>query len=92
MELIDGKKISLQLQEEIAIENQTKSRQKILFKKAFANLNEREKDILTKRQMLENAMTLEELSQIYKVSRERIRQIEENAINKIRKEVLKIKK
>ena len=79
-------------QEEIAIENQTKSRQEILFKKAFANLNEREKDILTKRQMSENTMTLEELSQIYKVSRERIRQIEENAINKIRKEVLKIKK
>jgi RNA polymerase sigma-32 factor len=88
-DLIASNEIS---QEEIAIENQTKSRQKILFKKAFANLNEREKDILTKRQMLENAMTLEELSQIYKVSRERIRQIEENAINKIRKEVLKIKK
>ena len=88
-DLIASNEIS---QEEIAIENQTKSRQKILFKKAFANLNEREKDILTKRQMSENAMTLEELSQIYKVSRERIRQIEENAINKIRKEVLKIKK
>lgn len=88
-DLIASNEIS---QEEIAIENQTKSRQEILFKKAFANLNEREKDILTKRQMSENTMTLEELSQIYKVSRERIRQIEENAINKIRKEVLKIKK
>ena len=71
-DLIASNEIS---QEEIAIENQTKSRQKILFKKAFANLNEREKDILTKRQMSENAMTLEELSQIYKVSRESIRQI-----------------
>jgi RNA polymerase sigma-32 factor len=88
-DLIASNEIS---QEEIAIENQTKSRQEILFRKAFANLNEREQDILTKRQMSENAMTLEELSQIYKVSRERIRQIEENAINKIRKEVLKIKK
>jgi DNA-directed RNA polymerase sigma subunit (sigma70/sigma32) len=35
-------------------------------------------------------MTLEDLSQFYKVSRERIRQIEENAINKIRKEVRKL--
>ena len=79
-------------QEEIAIENQEKSRQEILFRNAFATLNEREQDILTKRQMSENPMTLEDLSQIYKVSRERIRQIEESAINKIRKEVLKNKK
>lgn len=76
-------------QEEIAIQNQERSRQEALFKKAFATLNEREQDILSKRQMSENPLTLEELSQIYKVSRERIRQIEESAINKIRKEVLK---
>lgn len=79
-------------QEEIAIENQERTRQEIAFKKAFANLNERERDILMKRQMIENPLTLEELSQIYQVSRERIRQIEESAINKIRKEVLKAKK
>ena len=74
--------------EEISIENQTKSRQHLIFKRAFAKLNEREQDILQKRQLAENSMTLEELSQIYKVSRERIRQIEENAIRKIKKEVL----
>ncbi len=74
-------------QEEIAIENQEKSRKTALFQKAFATLNEREKDILTKRQMAEESLTLEELSQIHKVSRERIRQIEENAIKKIRKEI-----
>jgi RNA polymerase sigma-32 factor len=74
-------------QEIIAIENQKKSRQEFLFKRAFASLNDREKDILTKRQMIENAMTLEELSQLYGVSRERIRQIEENAIRKIKKTV-----
>ncbi|MBP7709447.1 MAG: RNA polymerase sigma factor RpoH [Rickettsiales bacterium] len=78
--------------EETAIGNQEYSRQEAAFKKAFAHLNEREQDILAKRQMSENPLTLEELSQIYKVSRERIRQIEESAINKIRKEVLKIKK
>ncbi len=75
-------------QEEIAIANQERSRQETAFKKAFADLNDREKDILTKRQMSENPMTLEELSQIYKVSRERIRQIEESAIKKIQKAVL----
>jgi RNA polymerase sigma-32 factor len=74
-------------QEEIAILNQEKSRQEIMFKKAFTALNEREKDILIKRQMSENSLTLEELSQIYKVSRERIRQIEENAIKKIKKSI-----
>lgn len=74
-------------QEQIAITNQEKSRQAIAFRKAFEKLNDREKDILAKRQLIENPMTLEELSQIYHVSRERIRQIEENAINKIRKEL-----
>ncbi len=77
-------------QEYLAIENQEKSRQEILFKKAFETLNEREKDILVKRQLSENPLTLEDLSQIYKVSRERIRQIEENAINKIKKEIGKL--
>ncbi len=72
-------------QEEIAILNQEKSRREALFRKAFESLNEREKDIIIRRQLSEDAMTLEELSQIYKVSRERIRQIEENALNKIKK-------
>ena len=77
-------------QEEIAIKNQEKSRQKELFSMAFSKLNDREKDILLKRQLSENSMTLEDLSQIYKVSRERIRQLEENAIKKIKKEISKI--
>ena len=77
-------------QEEIAIKNQENFRQKTMFKTAFASLNEREKDILLKRQMTEKSLTLEELSQIYKVSRERIRQIEESAIKKLKKEVQKL--
>lgn len=84
-EVVDLMASNDESQEEIAILNQEKSRQEIMFKKAFATLNEREKDILIKRQMSENSLTLEELSQIYKVSRERIRQIEENAIKKIKK-------
>ncbi len=76
-------------QEEIAIVNQEKSRQEKLFYNAFNKLNERERDIIYKRQMIDDSMTLEELSQIYKVSRERIRQIEENAISKIKKDIKK---
>lgn len=77
-------------QEEIAIKNQEAKRKSVLFRAAFATLNEREQDIITKRQLLEDGMTLEDLSQIYKVSRERIRQIEENAIRKIKKEIARL--
>lgn len=79
-------------QEEIAIQNQEKSRQIALFNAAFKILNEREKDILVKRQMSENSATLEDLSQIYKISRERVRQIEAQAIEKIKKEIRKLQK
>jgi len=74
-------------QEQIAIENQEKSRQKQLFKKAFETLNPREQEIIFKRQLSEDSQTLEELSQHFKVSRERIRQIEENAIKKLKKTI-----
>ncbi|NBX52758.1 MAG: RNA polymerase sigma factor RpoH [Proteobacteria bacterium] len=72
-------------QEEIAIDNQEKSRQRELFKKAFDKLNLREQEIIFKRQLAQDSQTLEELSQHFKVSRERIRQIEENAIKKLKK-------
>ena len=73
--------------EQIASQNQEKLQQKTLFKAAFDKLNEREQDILFSRQISENHLTLEELSQKYQISRERIRQIEENAIRKIKKEI-----
>ncbi len=76
-------------QEQIAIERQEQSRQKLMLRDALLVLNERERDILIKRQMSEHPLTLEDLSQIYNVSRERIRQIEESAIKKIRKEFTK---
>jgi RNA polymerase sigma-32 factor len=72
-------------QEEIISDSQTKSYQETLFKKSFAMLNVREQDIITKRHLTEKPLTLEELSKIYNISRERIRQIEEVAIKKIKK-------
>lgn len=85
IELVDLMASSDESQEEIAIKNQEKALRESLFRRAFDRLNDREKDILFKRQMSEESLTLEDLSQIYKVSRERIRQIEEAAIKKIRK-------
>ena len=77
-------------QEQIAIDNQEKLQREKLLREAFLVLNEREKDILIKRQMSEVSMTLEELSQAYSISRERIRQIESAALEKIKKEILRL--
>ena len=51
-------------------------------------LNQREKEILTARRLSENIATLEDLSKKYKVSRERIRQIETKAFEKLQKAML----
>ena len=50
---------------------------------AMSVLNEREQDILTQRRLQDNPTTLEDLSQVYNVSRERIRQIEVRAFEKL---------
>jgi RNA polymerase sigma-32 factor len=54
------------------------------------SLNEREKYILTQRRLIEEPQTLEELSQTYSVSRERVRQIEVRAFEKLQKAMLRI--
>ena len=54
-----------------------------LLAEAMAVLNEREQDILAKRRLAEKVITLEELSDHYNVSRERIRQIEVRAFEKL---------
>jgi RNA polymerase sigma-32 factor len=57
---------------------------------AMGSLNEREKHILTERRLTDNPQTLEELSQQYDVSRERIRQIEVRAFEKLQKAMQRI--
>ncbi|MCF8487334.1 MAG: RNA polymerase sigma factor RpoH [Rhodobacteraceae bacterium] len=54
-----------------------------LLVKAMSILNERERDILMQRRLAETPVTLEELSESYGVSRERIRQIEVRAFEKL---------
>ena len=56
-----------------------------LLVEAFDVLNDREKDILTQRRLSDKVVTLEELSTQYDVSRERIRQIEVRAFEKLQK-------
>ena len=51
-------------------------------------LNDREKEILYARRLNENPSTLEDLSKKYKISRERIRQIENKAFEKLQKHML----
>ena len=55
-------------------------------------LNPREKYILTSRRLSENAPTLEDLSKKYNISRERIRQIETKAFEKLQKAMLNASK
>ena len=61
-----------------------------LLLEAMDSLNEREKHILTERRLIEEPRTLEELSQEYNVSRERVRQIEVRAFEKLQKAMLRI--
>ncbi|MEQ8934702.1 MAG: RNA polymerase sigma factor RpoH [Amphiplicatus sp.] len=56
-----------------------------LLENALATLNEREQHIITERRLKDNPSTLEELSQEYGVSRERVRQIEVRAFEKLQK-------
>jgi RNA polymerase sigma-32 factor len=58
-----------------------------LMAEAMSVLNEREQDILTQRRLMDNPVTLEELSSQYDVSRERIRQIEVRAFEKLQKKM-----
>src|SRR5476651_914712 len=58
-----------------------------LLAKAMSHLNERERDILTHRRLREQPTTLEDLSQKYNISRERVRQIEVRAFEKLQKAI-----
>ena len=57
---------------------------------AMDDLNDREKHILTERRLTDDPKTLEELSQVYGVSRERVRQIEVRAFEKLQKAMMRI--
>src|SRR5262245_33559630 len=58
-----------------------------LLEKAMTHLNDRERHILTERRLRDNPTTLEDLSQQYGISRERVRQIEVRAFEKLQKAI-----
>ena len=76
-------------QEQIFSYNEEISKKKKLMIESLKHLKDREKNIIVKRRLLETPKTLEELSQEYKVSRERIRQIETRAFEKLQEEMKK---
>ena len=65
---------------------------KELLESSMKMLNQREKEIITARRLVDNPTTLEELSKKYKISRERIRQIETKAFEKLQKSMINASK
>ena len=61
-----------------------------LLQEAMGGLNEREKHIIEERRLAEEPKTLEELADVYGVSRERIRQIEVRAFEKLQTEMKRL--
>ena len=79
-------------QELILSQKQEYDDKKELLNDAMKILNEREKEIINARRLSENPKTLEELSKKYKISRERIRQIETKAFEKLQKSMINASK
>ena len=78
------------LQDETVADAEESSVRHEMLVEAMESLNDREKHILTERRLTESPQTLEELSQVYDVSRERIRQIEVRAFEKLQKAMQRI--
>lgn len=70
-------------QEETYAENEELSGRKALLATAMSSLNERERHIFTERRLTDEPSTLEELAHQYGISRERVRQIEVRAFEKV---------
>ena len=77
-------------QEARVAEEDELSHRKGLLGEALKVLNDRERHILTERRLTDEPKTLEELSQVYDVSRERIRQIEVRAFEKLQKALMSL--
>lgn len=74
-------------QETVTADTEERNQRLQLLSKAMEGLNDREKHILTERRLSEPAKTLEELSKQYEISRERVRQIEVRAFEKVQKSI-----
>ena len=79
-------------QELLVSQKQEYNDRKELLDSAMKVLNEREKEIIKARRLIDNPSTLEELSKKYDISRERIRQIETKAFEKLQKSMINASK
>ena len=73
------------LQDTLVADEQERTQRHAMLVEAMDGLNDREKHILTQRRLVDDPETLEELSQQYGISRERVRQIEVRAFDKLQK-------
>ena len=78
------------LQDEVYAETEERMVRRSLLVEAMGSLNEREQNILTERRLVDEPKTLEELSSVHGVSRERVRQIEVRAFEKLQKAMMRI--
>lgn len=82
--LVDKKTID---QETIVVEKNELNRRKSMLGNAITHLDNREKKIFISRRLTDSPITLEELSKEFKISRERVRQIEVKAFKKVQEVV-----
>ena len=78
------------LQDEVFAETQERVSRRAMLIEAMEALSEREKHILTERRLIDEPRTLEDLSQEFGVSRERVRQIEVRAFEKLQKAMMRV--
>ena len=74
-------------QDLVVAESEELSKRRGLLQEALLTLKERERHILTERRLKDDPTTLEDLSQVYNISRERVRQIEVRAFEKLQKAI-----
>jgi len=86
-EWIDWLEDNSQSQEYIVASNQEMTMRRELLQGAMMCLTDRERHILTERRLKDDPATLQDLSDVYGISRERVRQIEVRAFEKVRKSV-----
>ncbi len=76
--------------EALAAASEESARRRDLLARALQTLPERERHILSERQLSEQPKTLEELGTVYGISRERVRQLEVRAFDRVKKAVEKL--
>jgi RNA polymerase sigma-32 factor len=74
-------------QEELLLEKEEVDQRSSMIRNAMQNLNEREQRIICERILTEESRTLQDLADELGISRERVRQIEQNALRKLKESI-----